>query len=135
MAGVSVDVTIDPRDLARVTRRLEQWQGQPLMVRMSKVMAAAARLMVKGLQVFTPHRTGGLRASERTRRFVSQGSVGYRIWPTKRVPDKGRSDLLAALLVHGTKRGVSPDPFVDEAQRAFEPQLVGFIAEQIRRLA
>ena len=35
---ISVQVTVDQRDIDRITRRLDKWQGKPLETRMAKAI-------------------------------------------------------------------------------------------------
>lgn len=138
MAGIELDVRIDPKSLARVTKRLDSWKGAPLAIRTDRALAGGARLMADALKARAPRgKTGGLRRSVKVTPLGRRDVVSrYQILPTKRVPDKKRrdGDLLAALLVYGTKRGVEPTPFVDEVAHSLEGRVMAFVEEQITRL-
>lgn len=132
---IDIRAEVNQRDIDRVTKRLDKWQGSALAKRVDKALAAGARLFAIGLKARAPKRSGGLSRSVKVTRVRSRDAIAtYRVMPTKRVPDKGRTDLLTAILVHGSDRGVESNPFVDETQRALQPSVTAFIGEQIRRL-
>lgn len=134
--GVSLAVYVNPKSLARINKRLDKFQGAPLAKRVDKALGGGARLYADALKRNSPNATGGLsRSVTVTRPRKRQGEIAvYGVYPKKRVPFKGRTALLAALLVHGTSRGVESDPFPRDTFQSMEPTITSFVSEQVRRL-
>lgn len=132
-----IDVTVNRRDLDRLDKQLSKWQGQPLAKRLDKALAAGARIFQAAIKRTAPRLTGGLQRSTKVRRIRARTDqvAAYQVMPDKRVPDKGSSALLTALLVYGTKRGVEATPFVDTAVDATKATVSNFIEYQVKRLS
>lgn len=154
-APVSVQITVNPRDIARISKRLSKWQGKPLEQRMDKAIRAGLSLMVRPIRAKAPQ-PGHERAP---RDATGQLAGSVQVWKLrKRVgevaayavgPRGGRSKTLKIaphrhLVIRGhrmvTHAGaqvgfVQGNPFVDEAVGSMEPSVRAFISEQITRLA
>lgn len=134
---VAVWVDFDRRDITRFNKRLDKWQGKPLETRLRKAVEAGARLLVNPIRAQAPSRTGELRRSVKPSRTLKSrdGWISVKVGATKRVPYKGRTALLSAFLIHGTKRGVESNPFVDRAVQPLMGSVQSYIDVQVRRLA
>lgn len=127
---ISIAVTVNQRDIDRITKRLDKWQGKPLAVRMEKAIQAGLKLYVAPLrqQASRHNKTGatqrgyGVRKLRRKPGEVVAYKVGSRTW-------------YKHFAIAGTSRGVAADPYVDRVHRGLEPQVTRFIDEQIGRLA
>jgi hypothetical protein len=127
---VTLDVQIDPKSMARAIARLDKWKGASLAVRTQRATHAGMALLLSPIKA---------RAARHNRTGATQ--KGYNIFR-----GNPRSQEIAVYTLHsttpwknfaitGTSRGVSPDPYVDAVKRQLEPRVVGFIADQITRLA
>src|SRR3990167_2702261 len=50
----ALQVTVNPRDIARITKRLDKWQGKPLADRMDRAIRAGLSLMVSPIRAAAP---------------------------------------------------------------------------------
>ena len=127
---VSISVTVNQRDIDRLTKRLDKWQGKPLETRMAKAEQAGLGLFVGPLRAraarhnFTGQTTRSIKVS-RLRKRAGEAAA-YKVGPTSRQ---------RPFAIVGTSRGVRADPYVDEVRVALEPTVSRFIDEQVRRLA
>lgn len=127
---VSINVTVNPRDIARIEKRLDKWQGKPLAMRMEKAEQGGMGLYVAPLRA----RAGAHNLTGRTQRSIrvsklrkKAGEVAaFKVGPTTR---------WRHFAIAGTRRGVEADPYVDAVHRQLEPRVTAFIDEQVRRLA
>ena len=136
---VSLSVTVNQRDIDRITKRLSKWQGRPLEFRMSKALQAGVQLLVAPIRAITPvGKTGNLLRSVGTRKLKKRSgeipSGAYAVGP---VPARGGRHRHLVIRGHRTASGsmTKANPFVDRAVRPLEPMVLRFIDEQIRRLA
>jgi len=128
--AVAISVTVNPRDVARLTKRLDKWQGKPLAERMAKAEQAGLGLYVGALRLRAARHnlTGQTQRSikvTKLRKRVGEAAA-YKVGPTSRQ---------RPFAIVGSSRGVQADPYVDEVYRALEPAVTAFIDEQVRRLA
>ena len=151
-----VSITVDPRDIARVKKRLDKWQGAPLAARLTRAIQGGLALLVRPLRAAAPRKTGLLQRKIRTsslrKRFgeVAAYKVGSTAPHAHLVIQGTREHSLAgragkgpysvfpdnevrrnAYLIHP---GARANPFVDEVRAAHEAQVFAFINEQVRRL-
>lgn len=154
-APVSLNITVNPRDIARIEKRLAKWQGKPLAERVDKAMRAGLSLMVGPIRTKAPQPGHERGAKDATGRLAAATQV----WKLKKRPGEiaayavgprgGRSKSLRvaphrALVIAGhrmvTHDGrqvgyVTGQPYVDQAVSEMEPSVMRFINEQIGRLA
>lgn len=127
---VSVTVTVSQKDIDRITKRLDKWQGAPLQKRMEKAVQGGLALLVNPIRSGAGrHRiTGKTAASVRVRKLrkISDEIFAYKVGPTTRY---------AHFVIAGTSRGVEADPYVDEALNANEATVMSFIDEQVKKVA
>lgn len=127
---VSVSVQVNPRDIARVTKRLDKWQGRPLEERMAKAQQAALSLFVGPLRARAAahNLTGATTRSIKVTKLRKRPgeAAAYKVGPTSRH---------RPFAIVGTSRGVKPDLYVDQVREALEPAVLGFMDAQVRRLA
>lgn len=127
---VDVDVTIDPKALARANKRLDKWKGAPLKVRTQKVEQAAGKLYIPALraQAARHHRTGAtergyaVRKTPLRRREIAAYRVISNTW-------------YKHFAIVGTSRGVEPDRYVEYVGQRLHTPVVKFIKTNIKRLA
>lgn len=128
--SVAINLAVNPRDIARITKRLDKWQGKPLATRMAKAIQSGLTLYVGPLRARAAAHvlTGGTVRSIRVKALRKRpGEVAaYKVGPTT---------WYGHFAIVGTSRGVSPDPYVDQVREQFERPVTAFIDEQIRRLA
>jgi hypothetical protein len=128
--AVSISVAVNPKDVARLTKRLDKWQGKPLADRMAKAEQAGLGLYVGALRMRAArHNLTGetMRSIKVTKLRTRSGEVAaYKVGPTSRH---------RPFAIVGTSRGVEADPYVDEVYQSLEPTVTAFIDEQVRRLA
>jgi len=128
-AGAGIVLTVNQKDIDRISKRLDKWQGKPLEVRMQKAERAGMALYVGPLK----SRAGAHVLTGKTR-------SGYAVRTLRRRPNEKAAFKVSSntrqrhFAIVGTSRGVRADPYVEEVQRQFEPQVLRFIDEQIRRL-
>lgn len=129
-APVAISVTVNQRDVDRITKRLEKWQGRPLAMRMEKAIQGGLRLYVGPLKA----RAGAHNATGKTQR-------GYNVRKLRNKPGEVAAYKVSSntwykhFAIAGTSRGVRADPYVDQIRSGLEPSVTTFIDEQIRRLA
>lgn len=144
---VAISVTVNPKDIARISKRLSKWQGKPLAERMDKAILNGLKLYINPLRAASPgpgkefapkDATGNLRASIGVRRLKKRAgeAAAYAVGPRQNKPYKGHHRHLV-IRGHLTASGTMTraQPFVDEVQQALEGQVSTFISEQITRLA
>lgn len=124
---VRVEVTVNPRDIARITKRLDKWQGAELHKRMQKAIEGGLKLLVNPIKAQTPVFTGHLRSGVKAKALRKRPgeAAAYKVGPTS--PHRH-------LVIRGTSRGVEANPFVDRAVQPLEGQVKAYIEEQIKRL-
>lgn len=126
----AVQVTVNQKDINRITKRLDKWQGRELADRMAKAEQAGLGLYVGPLRArASAHNlTGATRSSIKVRKLRKRpGEVAaYKVGP---------GTWYRHFAIVGTSKGVRADPYVDQVREALEPQVTAFIDEQIRRLA
>lgn len=152
---VAISVTVNPRDIARIEKRLAKWQGKPLADRLDKSIRAGLTLMVRPIRAAAPQ--PGRERPPKDARGTLAASV--QVWKLKKRPGEvaayavgprgGRSKTLRvaphrSLVISGhrmvTHDGrevgfVTGQPFVDQAAGPMEAPVMAFINEQVRRLA
>ena len=130
-----LDFNIEPLDLKRVRRKLEQSSGKPLKVRMQRSTKQAADLMVPRIKPQAPKQKGILRKSVKARsgkanfrgRMTVDAFVGpvaphrHLIIQGHRIGTPGGRD---------TGRRTTPNPFVDRAKSGFERKAVELVAKE-----
>lgn len=130
MPPVSISVTVNPRDIARIEKRLAKWQGKPLATRMDKAIQAGMKLYLPALR---------LRAARHNR--TGKTAAGYNVRKLSRRPIEVAAYKVSSntwykhFAIVGTSRGVPADPYVDQVRETLEPTVTAFIDEQVRRLA
>lgn len=127
---VAISVTVNPKDIARITKRLSKWQGKPLAQRMDKAVQGGLGLYVTPLRIRAARHntTGKTVASIKVRKLRKRpGEVAaYKVGP---------NTWYSHFPIVGTSRGVRADPYVDQVRQQLEPSVTSFIDEQVRRLA
>ncbi len=131
MATVSLSVEVNAADLQKVARRLDKWQGAPLAVRTQKAEQAGMKLFVSPLKA---------RAAKHNLTGATQRGYGVRKLRKKNSAELGAYKASSTtwykhFAIVGTKRGIRPDPYVDAVRTLYGPRVVGFVEQQIRRLA
>lgn len=128
--SVDVNVTVNPKDIARITKRLQKWQGKPLAQRMDKAIQAGLKLYVAPLRVRAAkhHRTGKTQAGYNVRKLRKrpQEVAAYKV---------SSNTWYKHFAIVGTSRGVNADPYVTQVRDSLEPAVTAFINEQVTRLA
>lgn len=127
---IKLSLTVNPRDIKRITTRLDKWQGAPLAKRMDKALGEGMKLLINPIRSGAARHkiTGATGRSVRVKKLRRKpGEVGaYKV---------GVNSWYGHFPITGTSRGVEADPYVDAALEANEGQVMSFIDEQIRRLA
>src|SRR5688500_19352580 len=69
--GVAISVTVNPRDIARISKRLDKWQGKPLEERIAKAIQGGLGLYVGPLKARAAihNRTGATMGSIKVRKL------------------------------------------------------------------
>ncbi len=136
---VAISVTVSQKDLDRVEKRLDKWQGKPLEVRLKKATEGSMSLMVNPIRAQTPvsekgqkgryaHQPGNLRRKVRQRVLKKrQGEVAAAY--------AGPSVYYGQWAQHGSSMGQQPNEFVGRALAFNRERISSFIDEQVRRLA
>ena len=152
---ISVQVTVDQRDIDRITRRLDKWQGKPLETRMAKAIQGGLTLLRgpiraaaigPGNERAPKDATGKLRAAvqvwalKKRRGEAAAYAVGPRGGRSKRLNVAPHRHLVIRghrMVTHsGQVVGfVTGQPFVDEAVAPLWGQVRSFIDEQIRKVS
>jgi hypothetical protein len=128
--SVQLNVTVSQRDVDRIAKRLDKWQGKPLADRLKKATQGALQLLVN------PIRFGAARHSitGKTVQTVKVTTLRKRageLWAMK----VGVRTWYAHFVIAGTSRGVEADPYVDRAYEPLKGEIQNFIDYQVRRLA
>lgn len=129
---VQINVTVNPRDIARLEKRLSKWQGKDLATRMDKALQAGLKLFVPALKARAArhNRTGKTMATYGVRKLRKQPFnkevAAYKV---------GASTWYRHFAIVGTSRGVEPDPYVASVEEALSGTVTDFVGEQITRLA
>jgi hypothetical protein len=130
---------INQHDMDRVIKRLDQWQGKPLEVRMAKATSAGMSLMVGPIRALTPVSPDGQRGRYPHVRGNLRRKTRMRTLPTRRgevaAAYAGPAVYYGQWVQHGTKEGQRPQPYVALALNYNRERVVAFIDEQVRRLA
>jgi hypothetical protein len=131
MATMTLSAEVNEKDLARVAKRLDKWQGKPLEVRTQKAEQAGMKLFISPLK-------------SRAARHNLTGKTQYG-YAVRKLRKKNYTELGAYkagsntwyrhFAIVGTRRGVRPDLYVDAVRESFGVRVVAFIREQITRLA
>jgi hypothetical protein len=153
---LTLDATIDQASLDRVAKRLDKWKGAPLAIRTQKAEQAALKLLVNPLRSASPHpgheippedSIGTLMASItvwklRQKNFTELGayavgprggrSTKLKVAPHRNVVIRGHKMKTHSGRTVGFVQG---NPFVGRVGDPMTPRLIGFIHEQITRLA
>jgi hypothetical protein len=128
---LTMSVTVNQKDLDRIEKRLDKWQGKPLAMRMDKAERAGMNLYVAPLKAaaaahnLTGATQRGMKVRALRKRRQQQEVAAYKA---------GSSTRHRHFAVVGTSRGVEADPYVDRIQTALEPRVVAFIEQQVMRL-
>ncbi len=129
---ITMSVTINQRDIDRIEKRLDKWQGKELALRMEKATRAGMNIYVGPLKgrASAHNRTGKTQSSIKVRplkkRYQDAEVGAFKVGPTTRY---------RPFAIAGTSRGIQADPYVEEIQRELESRVSAFIDEQVRRLA
>src|SRR5688500_3817930 len=117
--AISVQVTIPPR----LIKRLDNWQGAPLVKRTDKSIQAGLKLYGAALR---------MRAMAHNQ--TGKTSRGYAVRKLRKRPGE-----VAAYKVGSNTWykhfALKADPYVDQVREQLEQPVTAFISEQIRRLA
>ncbi len=129
--SLTLDITINQQDLARVTKKLDQWKGAPLKIRTQKAQQAGMKLFISPL-----------RGQAARHNLTGKTQRGYAV---RKLRQKNYTELGAYkassntwykhFAIVGTSQGVRPDHYVAQVRDTLAPAVVGFIETQIRRLA
>jgi hypothetical protein len=129
-------LTFNPKDIARVTKRLNQWQGAPLAVRTQKAIQAGVSLLRSPIRAGAArHRiTGNTEKSVGVRKLSlrSGENAAYKVGVKA---NNATIAWYAHFVIGGTSRGIQADPYVDAAYHQLGGQVLAFIETQITRLA
>ncbi len=129
--SLSIDIAINPADLARATKKLDQWQGAPLKIRTQKAQQAGMKLYIAPLKAQAArHNLTG-----KTQRGYGVRKLRQRNYTELGAYKASSNTWWKHFAIVGTSQGVQPDPYVDRVRTAMTPAVVGFIETQIRRLA
>jgi len=134
-----IDFNVDQRDIARVNKRLDKWQGKPLATRLQKAVTGGASLMVNPIRAFAPqsasgttgryaHKSGNLKRKVRTRTLRKRPGEAAAAYA-------GPSTFYALFVRYGTSRGIQANSFVERAESFNEARVQRFIDDTVRRLA
>jgi hypothetical protein len=130
LPAYQIHVMVNQRDLDRIDKRLEKWQGKPLETRMAKAEQAGMALYIGPLKsrAASHNLTGATQRGYAVRKLRKRAGevVAYKVSSNTRYRH---------FAIVGTSRGVKPDPYVDQVHRVLEPAVTKFIDEQVRRLA
>lgn len=137
MPPVGMAVTINPKDIARVQKRLEKWQGAPLEKRMDKAVRAGLSLLIKPIRAGAlRHKSTGNTARsvgvKKLRKKPGEMNASYKVGIKAVRP---RQAWYGHFPITGTSRGVMADPYVEAAWDDHREQVSAFIDEQVRKLA
>lgn len=126
MPGIAIEVS--QKDIARVTKRLDNWTGTNLRRRAERVAYGAMSLFVSPLraQAARHNRTGATQRSIKTKKLRKRPgeAAAWRVGPTT---------WYKHFVITGTNRGIIADPYVDEVREALTGEVLSFYDEQIRK--
>jgi hypothetical protein len=125
---VSVSVSVNPKDIARITKRLDKYQGVELAKRMDKAIAGGLALLVGPIRSGAARHTitGATAKSVKVKKLRKRAGemvahkVGVSTW-------YGHFPIAGPYNTQG-------DPYVDRAAAQHGEQVQHFINEQITRL-
>lgn len=128
MTQPALSVEVNQKDIDRVLKRLDKWQGAPLAKRMEKAVAGGLALLVSPIRFGAQrHRvTGATSASVKVKKLRKKpGEVfAYKV---------GVNTWYGHFPIGGTSQGVEADPYVDAAFDSGRDRVQSFIDEQIVR--
>jgi hypothetical protein len=124
-------VTVNQRDIDRINKRLDKWQGAPLAKRLEVAQRGALGILVAPLR----GRAGAHVLSGKTQRGISVRKLRRRSGEATPGYKVGSNTRVRHFAVVGTTRGVEPDPYFDEIERQYDGQISAFIDATVRRLA
>lgn len=126
---VAISVTVNPRDIARIEKRLDKWQGKPLETRIEKAVQGGLKLLIAPIRLRAArhHRTGATERGVAVKKLRKRPgeAVAYKV---------GVSTPRYARAVIGGPYSAAADPYVTDVYRALEGQVDSFIDQQVRRL-
>lgn len=134
---LDIKVEVSQRDIARVDKRLEKFQGKPLAERTLKALSGGASLLVGPIRQLAPvspsgqtgkyaHPSGNLRRKVRTRKLRNQpGEIAaYYAGPA----------VYYGLFVNKGTRYQQANPFVERATAQVRDQVNAYVSEKITSL-
>lgn len=134
-----IAITLNPRDVDRILKRLAKYQGRPLQERMQKALYAGASLMIRPMRAQAARHTGGSGATAasvkvKKLKLRSGETAAYSTRPT--TPQAHLVIRGHRIVPQGTNTGrrTRADPYVGRAIAALEPQIRTFVDEQIASL-
>jgi hypothetical protein len=130
-SSLTLTAEVNAKDLARVQKRLDKWQGAPLKVRTQKVQQGAMKLFIAPLRA---------EAARHNDTGATQKGYGVRKLRQKNYTELGAYKVSSNtwykhFAIVGTKRGIQRDPYVDRVREKYHARIVAFIRQQIFRLA
>jgi hypothetical protein len=127
--SVSVAVTVNPKDIARVTKRLDKWQGAQLAKRVEKAIQGGLSLFVPRIRAGARghHVTGKTERSVRVNKLRKRTGeiVAYKVGP---------NEWYSHFPISGPYSAPG-DPYVEQAEQELGGEVMSFIDDQITRLA
>lgn len=124
-----IEYKIDPQDIARITKKLNKWQGEPLLKRTDKAVRAGWQLLIKPISAgASRHRVTGL--TERTVKVLKLRKRPGEMFAYK----VGVTTWYGHFPITGVY-GNPGDPYVDAAYQSLNGQVRSFVDNEITRLA
>ena len=135
----SLSIYTNPKDLARVQKRLDKYKGASLEKVIERAQSGAASMIVPSLRSAAPvgredkkgrypHEAGNLQRRIRAkslRKRTGEAGAAY----------AGTTTYYGLFVQQGGAVNRRANPFVEQVTRQLEPEINNFQEEQIRRLA
>ncbi len=127
----SLDVTINPQDMARAQKRLDKWKGAPLAIRTQRAAQAGMKLFIAPLRA----RAERHNLTGRTQRGYAVRKLRKRNYTEIAQYKASSNTWYKHFAIVGTSQGVPPDPYVSQVKAEYQARVVSFIESEIVRLA
>lgn len=134
---LDIKVEVSQRDIARVNKRLAQYQGKPLAERTLKALSGGASLLVNPIRAAAPqskagqtgryaHPSGNMKKKVRTRKLRTRSGEMAAYYA-------GPSVYYALFVQYGT-RYQSANQFVQRTTASLAPEINDYISNKIAEL-
>lgn len=137
----SVEWEMSPKQLAAFTKRVERYQGKPLVTRYQKGSLAAAQYLARPIRAGAPRRSGRLQKSVKARQLrirtgwnTRYGAITALAGPTaphRHLVIRGHRIVGPKPNKVDTGRRSHPNPFVDEAVKAHTAEAMRIVSRAL----